>query len=179
MNIYIMRHGTTVWNEKGITQGRSNNRLSKSGKQQTLTTAQSYQNTKFDVIFCSPIARAVQTANIMNKFHNVKIIKHELLTDIDQGIFTGRKFSSITPSEMELKKIRHSSCKMESFYSVEKRIKKFYENELKNSPFENILIVTHSTCASFLKSIILNQKPDYFILHSNDFNNCEIKLLKI
>ena len=31
MNLFVMRHGTTVWNEKGITQGRTNNRLSKSG----------------------------------------------------------------------------------------------------------------------------------------------------
>ena len=31
MNLYIMRHGTTTWNEKGITQGRSNNKLSKKG----------------------------------------------------------------------------------------------------------------------------------------------------
>ncbi|MBO7527954.1 MAG: histidine phosphatase family protein [Clostridia bacterium] len=31
MNLYVLRHGTTVWNEKGITQGRSQNRLSKSG----------------------------------------------------------------------------------------------------------------------------------------------------
>ena len=51
MNIYLMRHGTTVWNEKGITQGRVNNRLSQSGKAIAEQRALELQNVEFDVIF--------------------------------------------------------------------------------------------------------------------------------
>lgn len=50
-----------------------------------------YKDTKFDIIFCSPLMRTIQTANIINKFHNVKIVKDERLIEIDQGIFTGYK----------------------------------------------------------------------------------------
>ena len=75
MNIYVMRHGTTVWNEKGITQGLTNNRLSKNGVALTEKVSLEYKNIKFEAIYCSPLTRTVQTANIMNKYHNLKIIK--------------------------------------------------------------------------------------------------------
>ena len=68
MNIFVMRHGTTVWNEKGITQGRSNNRLSSNGIEMVEQVAKEFKNVNFDVIFCSPLMRTVQTAKIMNKF---------------------------------------------------------------------------------------------------------------
>lgn len=35
MKVYVMRHGTTIWNENGITQGHTNNRLSQKGKSLT------------------------------------------------------------------------------------------------------------------------------------------------
>ena len=73
MKIYVMRHGTTIWNEKGITQGRTNNHLSSSGVELTKKTSKEYQNTKFDVIICSPLFRTVQTVNLMNKYHNVDL----------------------------------------------------------------------------------------------------------
>lgn len=88
-----MRHGTTAWNEKGITQGRTNNRLSKSGKVLTEQRAKDFAYKNIDIIFCSPLMRTVQTANIINKFHNVKIQKDDRLIEIDQGIFTGKKRS--------------------------------------------------------------------------------------
>ena len=94
MNIYLMRHGTTVWNEKGITQGRVNNRLSQSGKAIAEQRALELQNVEFDVIFASPLMRTMQTANIINKYHNVKVVKDERLIEIHQGIFTGKKWTS-------------------------------------------------------------------------------------
>ena len=64
-----MRHGTTVWNEKGITQGRSSNMLSQSGKALTEQAANMLKDVQIDVIFASPLMRTMQTANIINKYH--------------------------------------------------------------------------------------------------------------
>ena len=96
MKIYIMRHGSTVWNEKGITQGRSRNMLSENGRFLVQELANKYKNIQFDVIFSSPLMRTMQTSNIMNKYHNVKIIKDERLIEIDQGVFTGRSKNDLT-----------------------------------------------------------------------------------
>ena len=50
MVLYVMRHGTTKWNEQNIIQGRSNNRLSKRGIELVKQSAIDYKSTKFDII---------------------------------------------------------------------------------------------------------------------------------
>ena len=134
MDIYVMRHGKTIWNEKGITQGRSNNHLSKSGVEKTKQVAKEYANVKFDLIICSPLFRTVQTANLMNVYHNVKIIKDASIIEVDQGIFAGRHKDSLTPEEKILKYRKDKSCGMESYQEVLDRSKVFIES-LKN--FDN------------------------------------------
>ena len=132
MKIYVMRHGTTVWNEKGITQGHSQNRLSYDGKLLAEDTAKKFMNVKFDIIFASPLMRTMQTANIMNKYHNIKILKDERLIEINQGIFTGRHASSLTENEKSLKAVRSKDCGMESFQEVYARLKIFID-DIKNT----------------------------------------------
>ena len=176
MNLYAMRHGTTVWNENGLTQGRSNNRLSRAGKAQTEVVATKLKDVKFDVIFCSPLMRTVQTANIVNKHHNSKIIKNDLLNEIDQGVFTGRKFSTLSEEEKALKKTRSQEAGMESYESCFTRIKKFVEFLKGQRQFENVLVVTHNVGASFIEDILQNRKVDFndqtFL---RNFKNAEVK----
>ena len=64
MKVYVMRHGTTVWNEKRITQGRTNNRLSKNGKALTEEVALKHKDVKFDAIYSSPLMRTMQTTTL-------------------------------------------------------------------------------------------------------------------
>lgn len=104
MKIYVVRHDTTVWNEKGITQGQSRNRLSEKGKSEVETVALKTKNYNFDVIFCSPLMRTVQTANIFNTYHNVKIIKDYRLIEMSQNQYTGKKFVDLTDEEKILRK---------------------------------------------------------------------------
>lgn len=153
MKLYLMRHGSTVMNEKQITQGRMQNVLSKTGKEQTQKVAEDFKNVKIDVIYCSPIKRAVQTANIVNKLQNVKFIKNEDLTEIDQGIFTGRARNSLTEEEKHLKEICASCCKAETYDSVFARAKHFVEF-LKNQKYQNVLVVTHNIVASYIELIL-------------------------
>ena len=127
MNLYVMRHGTTVWNEKKITQGHSQNRLSQSGKELVEQVAKKYKDVKFDVIISSPLFRTIQTSNIMNKYHNAKIIKDNLLIEIDQGLFTGRSAKTLTEEEIILKKQRSKFAKMESFEECFERVKGFMQ----------------------------------------------------
>lgn len=179
MKVYVMRHGTTIWNEKGITQGRTNNRLSNAGKQNTEVQAEFYKDIKFDIILCSPLFRTVQTANIMNKYHNVKIIRDENLIEIEQGIFTGRHKDSLSPKELELKNSKSKECGMESYESVYKRTQIFIE-KLKSFNYKTVLIITHNCNASYIEDIILNKNIDFNDKKFNrNFKNAEIKEFNI
>lgn len=180
MNIYVMRHGTTVWNEKGITQGRTNNRLSKSGKTLTEQVALKNKNTSFDVIFCSPLMRTMQTANIMNKHHGAKIIKDNRLVEIDQGVFSGKSKYDISEQQMKLKLARSKECGMESYQSVYERVKKFVNELVENKKYQNVLIVTHNVTASFIDDILNGVKIDFENdSHLRNFKNAELKCFKV
>lgn len=174
-----MRHGTTIWNEKGITQGRTNNMLSKQGIIITKEIAEKNKNINFDIIYCSPLRRTVQTANIMNKFHNVKIVKDERLIEIDQGIFTGRHKDSLTDEERKLKNSRDKSCNMESYQSAYNRAKDFLDSIKNSSSFDNILIITHNCNATFLEVLLSEIDIDFNnSKHLRNFKNGEVKLFK-
>lgn len=180
MNLYIMRHGTTVWNEKGITQGRTNNRLSKKGKELTYSVSEKCKDVEFNVIFCSPLMRTVQTANIINKYHNVKIIKDMNLIEIDQGIFSGRHKDDLTEEERVLKLNRSKKCNMESYKEALSRAKKFVEYVKCNYKEGNILIVTHNCIATFIENLALNINIDLNNdKHLRNFDNAQIKKITL
>lgn len=175
MNLYVIRHGKTIWNEKGITQGRTNNRLSKRGQMETYEVAEQLRDISFDVIYTSPLTRAVQTANIINKFHNIKVVKDFDLIEIDQGIFTRRKKDSLTAEEQKLKNERSKLAKMETYEECFERVDNFLKR-LKKCDFRNVLVVTHNCTATFIEDIVLSKKIDF----SDDkflrnFKNSEIK----
>lgn len=175
-----MRHGTTVWNERGITQGRTNNRLSKNGVLLTEKVSKRYKDCKFDIIFCSPLMRTMQTANIMNRHHNVKIIKDNNLIEIDQGIFTGRNKEDLSKDEKRLKALRDESTGMETYASALDRARAFLSALRKNTKYKNVLVITHNVIASFLDDILNNVKVDFKNPdHLGHFKNAEIKTFEI
>ena len=179
MKIYIVRHGTTVWNEKKITQGYFKNRLSKKGKEELENIALSIKEENIDVIFSSPLVRAVQSANIINKYHEVKVIKYEKLIGIDQGVFAGRYWKSLSEKERELHQKRDESCRMESYSNVYIRTQKFIEDVIDNCKYENIVIVTHNTNATALEHLILKKEIDFDDVSSlNKFDNGQLKVVE-
>lgn len=170
-----MRHGKTIWNEQRRTQGHTNNRLSAYGIKTSNVCAENLKNVRFDYIFCSPLCRAVQTANIINKYHNIKIIKDERLKDIDQGFFTGKYFDKLTKEELIAKKNKDKNYNMESCESFYSRIKNFYNFITTKYSDKTILIVTHSGVACNLELIVKKEKFNETKFNNHTFENCEIK----
>ena len=180
MELYIMRHGTTVWNEKSITQGHRNNRLSSNGKLLIEDVAKKLKPCNFEIIFSSPLMRTMQTANIINKYHNVNIIKDTRLIEVDQGIFTGKSKLNLTEQEIELKKNRDKSCGMESYQQILERVREFYTHISNFYKDKRVLVVTHNIVASMLEYIVNNkeiklEKDKNF----SNFQNGQVKYFKI
>lgn len=65
--LYIMRHGRTDWNERNKLQGRTDIPLNAAGRKMAEEAAAVYKNVPLDVCYCSPLARARQTAEIFFK----------------------------------------------------------------------------------------------------------------
>lgn len=64
MELYILRHGTTEWNEKHLLQGRSDTPLDEGGRRLAAEVGEELERRRitFDRCYSSPLKRAYETA---------------------------------------------------------------------------------------------------------------------
>ena len=89
-----MRHGRTDWNERNKLQGRTDIPLNAAGRKMAEEAAAVYKNVPLDVCYCSPLARARQTAEIFLKNRNIPIITYDRLVEMSFGIYEGTEQSA-------------------------------------------------------------------------------------
>jgi len=85
----LVRHGQTLWNREKRVQGVSDIELSKRGSAQADSLARSLRDEKIDTIISSPLKRAVQTAEAINRFHHLSIEPEKDLMELNMGNFEG------------------------------------------------------------------------------------------
>lgn len=79
MEIYIVRHGETVWNKKKLLQGRTDIELSDKGRELARITGENLRDTHFDMVFSSPLKRAYETASLIVGGRDIPIVKNDLI----------------------------------------------------------------------------------------------------
>ncbi len=95
--LYILRHGQTEWNAEHKLQGKTDIRLNDVGRAMAEEARQKYQDTHFDVCYCSPMKRAYETAEILLRGRDVLIITDDRLAEMDFGDFEGIKYGPLYP----------------------------------------------------------------------------------
>ncbi|KAL7718303.1 Phosphoglycerate mutase [Entamoeba marina] len=91
--LILVRHGETEWNLSGKIQGITDVDLSDVGKEQA-KYLQKKLNYKYDVIYSSPLTRALYTANTIDSNRNNVIILDELC-EIPFGHWEGKTFEEL------------------------------------------------------------------------------------
>ena len=86
LKIYVMRHGQTNWNINKILQGQTNIDLNETGINQAKAKIEEIKNLDINLIFCSPLNRAAQTAKIVSN-RKIPIIYNDSLTERCFGDF--------------------------------------------------------------------------------------------
>lgn len=95
--LYIMRHGKTDWNAMHKLQGRTDIPLNEEGRQMALEASEAYKSLHIDVCYCSPLIRAVETAQIVLKDRKIPIIEDERLVEMSFGAYEGTENSLVIP----------------------------------------------------------------------------------
>jgi broad specificity phosphatase PhoE len=91
MRLIITRHGETEENKLDIIQGQLPGTLSDLGKEQAEKLAERLSEEKMDVILSSDLARALDTAKTIAKFHKgVPLEEKEILRERYLGKFQGK-----------------------------------------------------------------------------------------
>ncbi|MBP5167031.1 MAG: histidine phosphatase family protein [Oscillospiraceae bacterium] len=100
MTLYMIRHGQTVMNTRGALQGRSDHPLNEKGVEQAEQARRRFEEKgiSFDVVYTSPLCRAVQTAEILAR--GADIITDERLIEMDYGPYEGMDLRSPPPELM-------------------------------------------------------------------------------
>ena len=62
MELHLIRHGQTDWNEERRVQGQSDSQLTQLGINQAIALGERISAIKFDKVFCSSSLRTRQTA---------------------------------------------------------------------------------------------------------------------
>src|SRR3990172_8408752 len=87
--IYIVRHGETEWNIKGVMQGHSDSPLTKTGEKQAHQIAEELKEIHFDEIFSSDALRAKRTAEIIALERKMAVQAKTALRERNYGEFEG------------------------------------------------------------------------------------------
>ena len=106
MRIYLLRHGTTDWNKAGKVPGIVPGiPLNQEGFERCERVALRLSQVPFKKILSSPLERATQTADIINRYHHLDIEIDKRLIDWDLGPWTGQPHQEISTQDAENYKI--------------------------------------------------------------------------
>ena len=72
--LYLIRHGTTIYNKKGIFQGSMDVPLGKQGLFQADCLAERMKNIPMDAVYSSPLKRAYKTAQKLADATNSEVV---------------------------------------------------------------------------------------------------------
>lgn len=165
--LYIMRHGKTEWNALHKLQGRTDIPLNEEGKRMARQACEKYKELNIDVCYCSPLVRALETAQIVLKNRKIPIIEDKRLSEMSFGEYEGIENSLAIPD-----------CPINVIFN---QPEKYIESVGGAETFEQLFART----GSFLKEIVEPQVEagkDILIVGHGAMNSsiiCQVKQLPI
>ncbi len=172
MKILVTRHGQTDWNVEKRIQGRTDIELNNKGIEQAYKTKENLKNEKIDLIICSPLKRAKQTADIINIDRNITITYDERLLEICYGENEGKLHDEFDYDGFWNIVNTHEYKEAENVNKFIQRVHNFL-NDLKNRKEENILIVTHNGVCRAINTYFNGIPEDKNIIELG-IKNCEV-----
>lgn len=190
MKLYIVRHGETNHNIKGVLQGWSDIELNDNGIKLAKITGQALKDIRFDYCFSSPLKRAYKTAQTIleeNINEIPKIIADDRLKEMSFGDWEGL---GCTPKRFEIPSKDFNKFYVdifnfknadngESIYDVLKRTKDFYEEIINRDDLKDkiVLITSHGLACRALLNNVYEDKKDFW--HGGVPANLAVNIVEI
>lgn len=174
MDILITRHGQTDWNVLKKVQGKADIDLNENGREQATIIAKKIDLEKIDLIISSPLKRALQTTEIINKSKGIPVIIDERISERDFGEFEGKRTSDFNYEEFWSYKANKGYIKAENIRDFFDRVYDFLNEVKEKYKDKRILIVTHGG-VSILMKCYFSGIPDMDSLLPLCIGNCEIE----
>ena len=158
--LFIVRHGETEANKKGIEAGPLDYPLTKTGVKEASFIAKTLSKIKMNAVYSSPVFRAVETAKILAHPHKLKVKTLEELTE-----------AKFKPEFVGKKGRHHILTTPEAFLETNKelleRTGKAIE-EIRNKNTGNVIVVSHGdVVTAILEGVVERKVSDekYYVMH--------------
>ena len=192
MRLFLVRHGLSSFNKKGLIQGRiDESYLTDEGYNQAKLTGNILNEIKFDRIYSSPLKRAAETAREIEKCfkENFDINYDDNLLEVDLNKWSGltsdeikRKYKDSyliwknDPEKLELK--NKDDIAYKPIQDLFGQAQQFIENiQKQNKDNQNILIIAHNAILRCLILYLLNKPNKGF--RKIKLDNASISIINI
>lgn len=152
--IYLVRHGQTDWNVMGKNQGWSDIEMNETGIEQAKLLAKQIKGIEFDIVFSSPLKRALKTAEII---HNGDIIIDERIIERSNGELEGQSYVDSLAILSDPNETRYG---IEPIPDFRKRINDFWDDITAKHLGKNILVVTHEGVILYSQTYFKGEPKD-------------------
>jgi broad specificity phosphatase PhoE len=89
MQVILVRHGQTDWNQEGIFRGRIDVKLNAAGIDEAGIIGAKLSGVDPDAVYSSPLSRALETARSIASFRDKRVTILDELVDFDFGAWQG------------------------------------------------------------------------------------------
>lgn len=159
MNIYLARHGQTNLNKQKLMQGRIEEPLNDTGRNQALLAREQIKNVKFDAVISSPLSRAKETAAILADVPMETIETDERIIEVTFGKYERKRYYLLgfhMTLFWLLPELIPAPKTVEPISSMVERSRSFL-TDLKKKDYENVLVVCHGGIIRALCGVIENR----------------------
>lgn len=191
MLLYCVRHGETEYNAAGRIQGQLDSPLSELGYRQCAAVAEALIGQPIDLILCSPLRRASESARTIAERLNVDIRFDDRLMEINAGLFQGRcwpEIETLYPDAARQWRKQDPDFRLpegESRRDVMLRVRAAFD-DLRKSSVQQVIVVAHggslsAACKSLLE--IPAQRNPFSLQNGSitrlQWNDRDVKLLSL
>ena len=181
MKLFIVRHGETVLNAKGIMQGRLDEPLNQSGRELAEMTGKALKGIHFDRCVSSPLIRAKETAEIIlrESGNDIPLDIDGRVIEIDFGDMEGKK---ITDMGEEGLKFYYDPFHFAGFPNGETirdvcgRTQAFLKELVAKDDGKTYLISTHGCAMRGMINDLSDQPADFWLGHAP--YNCSFTIVE-
>lgn len=145
-------HGTTVDNQDKLATGWIPGELSQKGIEQSIELKNQVNINEFDIVFCSDLKRAVDSANLTFKGYK-DILQDSRLRECNYGDLNGKQNDLVKYENHINEKFPNG----ESMEDIEKRVKEFLNYLKNNYNDKHVAIVAHKAPQLALEVLLNNR----------------------
>lgn len=164
--LYLVRHGESLWNSQRRIQGQADPPLSDLGKQQARALANVLSARPLDAVYCSPLARACETAACIAAPHGMGLHIEDNMREINLGDWQGRTafdLAAATQGSYQAWNVNPTEIRPpggETLHEALARISPVIDAITTSQSGRSIVVVTHSIVGRVLLCHLLGMNLD-------------------